>query len=113
FSYAVLIGLIETLTRRCTKIHESVESHQSVVLSLLATLGLLTKFAEICPKGPNDPTKFLSLAQQTELFGSIAFLHSTIVPIGECIPPRTVSLAAATFNLIVTLANADLGTFQV
>ncbi|XP_055686257.1 S phase cyclin A-associated protein in the endoplasmic reticulum [Lutzomyia longipalpis] len=111
-SYAVLIGLIETLTRRCTKIHESVESHQSVVLSLLATLGLLTKFAEICPKGPNDPTKFLSLAQQTELFGSIAFLHSTIVPIGECIPPRTVSLAAATFNLIVTLANADLGTFQ-
>lgn len=32
---------------------------------------------------------------------------------GECIPPRTISLAAATFNLILTLANLDLNTFQV
>ncbi|XP_059612655.1 S phase cyclin A-associated protein in the endoplasmic reticulum [Phlebotomus argentipes] len=111
-SYAVLIGLIETLVKRCAKIHESVENQHGVVLSLLATLGLLTKFTEICPKGPNDPTKFLVLAQQTEFFGSITLLHSTIVPIGECIPPRTVSIAAATFNLIVCLANVDLNTFQ-
>ncbi|GAB0093882.1 uncharacterized protein DMENIID0001_090700 [Sergentomyia squamirostris] len=110
--YAVLIGLIEILVKRCAKIHESVENYQSVVLSLLATLGLLTKFAEICPKGPNDPTKFLSVVQQTELLGSITFLHSTIVPIGECIPARTVSLAAATFSLITRLANVDLNAFQ-
>lgn len=32
---------------------------------------------------------------------------------GECIPPRTVSLAAATFRLLVTIANLDLAVFQV
>lgn len=35
------------------------------------------------------------------------------LPPGECIPPRTISLAAATFNLLVTLANLDIATFQV
>lgn len=33
--------------------------------------------------------------------------------IGECIPPRTISLAAATFNLILTIANLDISIFQV
>lgn len=46
-----MIGLIDILTLRCRKIREPIEIHQSVVLSVLATLGLLTKFAEICPKG--------------------------------------------------------------
>lgn len=32
---------------------------------------------------------------------------------GECIPPRTISLAAATFNLLVSMAVLDLSTFQV
>lgn len=32
---------------------------------------------------------------------------------GECIPPRTISLAAATFNLILTIANLDITIFQV
>lgn len=32
---------------------------------------------------------------------------------GECIPPRTISLAAATFNLILTIANLDMAIFQV
>lgn len=32
---------------------------------------------------------------------------------GECIPKRTVSLAAATYNLLVTLASLDVKTFQV
>lgn len=32
---------------------------------------------------------------------------------GECIPPRTISLAAATFNLLVTIADLDIATFQV
>lgn len=32
---------------------------------------------------------------------------------GECIPPRTISLAAATFNLLVSMAVLDLATFQV
>lgn len=50
-SYAVTTGLIEVLSRRCMKIRESIENYQSVVLSLLATLGLLTKFAELCPVG--------------------------------------------------------------
>lgn len=36
-----------------------------------------------------------------------------LVQIGECIPPRTISLAAATFNLLVTIADLDITTFQV
>lgn len=50
-SYAVSIGLIDLLSRRCMKIREPIEIHQSVVLSILACLGLLTKFADICSKG--------------------------------------------------------------
>lgn len=46
-----MIGLVDILTLRCRKIREPIENHQSVVLSILATLGLLTKLAEICPKG--------------------------------------------------------------
>lgn len=56
-SYAVASGLIEILSRRCMKIRESVEVHQSVVLSLLATIGLLTKVIDVCPPGEfNDPS---------------------------------------------------------
>lgn len=51
FSYSVMIGLVEMLSRRCLKIREIVENHQSVVLSLLSTIGLLTKLGELCPKG--------------------------------------------------------------
>lgn len=51
FSYTVATGLVDILAKRCTIVKESVENHQSVVLSLLATLGLLTKIAELCPKG--------------------------------------------------------------
>lgn len=50
-SYAVSIGLIDILSRRCMKIREPIENHQSVVLSILACLGLLTKFADTFPKG--------------------------------------------------------------
>ncbi|XP_065088939.1 uncharacterized protein ssp3 [Ochlerotatus camptorhynchus] len=110
-SYTVSLGLVDILIRKFNKIRESVESQQSLVLSLLASLGLLTKLAELCPKGP-DVTKFLSTVKSTELFGSVSLLYATIVPIGECIPPRTISLAAATFNLLVTLANLDIVTFQ-
>lgn len=39
------------------------------------------------------------------------FHHSTIL--GECIPPRTISVAASAFNLILTIANLDLNAFQV
>uniref|UniRef100_W8AU12 S phase cyclin A-associated protein in the endoplasmic reticulum n=2 Tax=Ceratitis capitata TaxID=7213 RepID=W8AU12_CERCA len=111
-SYAVIIGLIEILSRRCMKIRECIENHQSVVLSLLATLGFLTRFIDVCPPGPTDATRFLSAAKSTELFGSISMLYACVVPIGECIPPRTVSLAAATFNLLVSMAVLDLSTFQ-
>ncbi|XP_054084108.1 calponin homology domain-containing protein DDB_G0272472 isoform X2 [Zeugodacus cucurbitae] len=111
-SYAVIIGLIEILSRRCMKIRECIESHQSVVLSLLATLGFLTRFIDVCPPGPTDATRFLSAAKSTELFGSVSMLYACVLPIGECIPPRTVSLAAATFNLLVSMAVLDLPTFQ-
>ncbi|XP_046806663.1 S phase cyclin A-associated protein in the endoplasmic reticulum [Lucilia cuprina] len=111
-SYAVITGLIEILSRRCMKIRESIENHQSVVLSLLATLGFITRFIDVCPPGPTDPTRFLSAAKSTELFGSISMLYASVVPIGECIPPRTISLAAATFNLLVSMAVLDLSTFQ-
>jgi len=94
------------------KIREAVENYQSVILSLLATLGLLTKLAELCPRGPADSTKFLASIRATDLFGTISLLYSTIVPVGEIIPPRTVSLAASAFNLLVTIANLDLCAFQ-
>ncbi|XP_055541837.1 S phase cyclin A-associated protein in the endoplasmic reticulum [Wyeomyia smithii] len=110
-SYTVCLGLIDTLVRKFNTIRESVESQQSLVLSLLASLGLLTKLAELCPRGP-DVTKFLLSVKSTELFGTISLLYAAIVPIGESIPPRTISLAAATFNLLVTLANLDIATFQ-
>ncbi|XP_058447006.1 calponin homology domain-containing protein DDB_G0272472 [Malaya genurostris] len=110
-SYTVCLGLIDTLVKKFNTIRESVENQQSLVLSLLASLGLLTKLAELCPRGP-DVTKFLLTVKTTELFGTISLLYATIVPIGECIPPRTISLAAATFNLLVTLANLDISTFQ-
>ncbi|XP_058819501.1 calponin homology domain-containing protein DDB_G0272472 isoform X2 [Topomyia yanbarensis] len=110
-SYTVSLGLIDTLVRKFNTIRESVENQQSLVLSLLASLGLLTKLAELCPRGP-DVTKFLLTVKTTELFGTISLLYAAIVPIGECIPPRTISLAAATFNLLVTLANLDIATFQ-
>lgn len=51
FSYAVAIGLVDILARRCMKVREVVENRPPVVLSLLATLGLLTKIAELCPRG--------------------------------------------------------------
>lgn len=47
----VSIGLVDILARRCMKVRETVENHKCVVLSLLGTLGLLTKIAELCPKG--------------------------------------------------------------
>lgn len=50
-SYIVSIGLVDILARRCMKVREAVENHQCVVLSLLGTLGLLTKIGELCPKG--------------------------------------------------------------
>lgn len=86
YSYSVMIGLVDVLTLRCRKIREPIENHQGVVLSVLATLGLLTKFAEVCPTGctaANDPTRLLSTVKHTELFGTIMLLYSTIVPIGK------------------------------
>uniref|UniRef100_A0A1A9ZM07 PUL domain-containing protein n=1 Tax=Glossina pallidipes TaxID=7398 RepID=A0A1A9ZM07_GLOPL len=62
--------------------------------------------------GPGDSTRFLSSAKSTELFGSISMLYASVVPIGESIPPRTISLAAATFNLLVSMAVLDVNTFQ-
>lgn len=50
-SYAVSIGLIDALSKRCMKIREPIEAHQSVVLSVLACLGLLMKFTDVCQKG--------------------------------------------------------------
>ncbi|XP_050076497.1 S phase cyclin A-associated protein in the endoplasmic reticulum [Anopheles maculipalpis] len=110
-SYIVSIGLVESLVRRIDKVHESIENQTSLVLSLLASLGLLTKLVEICPKGP-DITKLMLTAQTTEMFGTISLLYAAVVPIGESIPPRTTSLAAATFNLLVTFANLNVEAFQ-
>lgn len=79
-------GLVDTMSRRLLKIRESVENHGSVVLSLLATIGLLTKFGELCPRSAAaaaDQTKFLGAVRSTELLGTISLLHSTVIPLGE------------------------------
>uniref|UniRef100_A0A2M4AFU4 Putative s phase cyclin a-associated protein in the endoplasmic reticulum isoform x1 n=1 Tax=Anopheles triannulatus TaxID=58253 RepID=A0A2M4AFU4_9DIPT len=110
-SYIVTTGLVEALVKPISNVQESIENQTSLVLALLASLGLLTKLVEICPKGP-DVTKLLQTAQSTELFGTVSLLYSAIVPIGESIPPRTTSLAAASFNLLVNFANLDIKAFQ-
>uniref|UniRef100_A0AAG5DT33 S phase cyclin A-associated protein in the endoplasmic reticulum N-terminal domain-containing protein n=1 Tax=Anopheles atroparvus TaxID=41427 RepID=A0AAG5DT33_ANOAO len=110
-SYIISIGLVDILVRRINGVHEAIENQASLVLSLLASLGLLTNLIEICPKGP-DVTKLVQTAQNTELFGTVSLLYAAIVPVGESIPPRTTSLAAATFNLMVTFANLDIEAFQ-
>lgn len=47
------------------------------------------------------------------LYIYIVVLFAYNISPGECIPPKTVSLAAATFRLLVTIANLDLVVFQV
>lgn len=71
------------MARRLLKIREPVENHGSVTLSLLATLGLLTKFGDLCPKGGTDLTKFLSTVRSTDLLGAVSLLHCTVIPVGE------------------------------
>uniref|UniRef100_A0A2M3Z3B0 Putative s phase cyclin a-associated protein in the endoplasmic reticulum isoform x1 n=1 Tax=Anopheles braziliensis TaxID=58242 RepID=A0A2M3Z3B0_9DIPT len=110
-SYIVATGLVETLVKPISNVQESIENQTSLVLALLASLGLLTKLIEICPKGP-DTTRLSHTAQSTELLGTVSLLYSAIVPIGESIPPRTTSLAAASFNLLVNFANLDITGFQ-
>ncbi|EDV30798.2 uncharacterized protein Dana_GF14866 [Drosophila ananassae] len=111
-NYAVVTGLIEILSRRNQKVRESIENNQSVMLSLLTTLGFLSRFLDVCQPGPADPTRLLAAAKSSELFGTVAMLNGSVVPIGECIPPRTTALAASTFNLYVSLASLDVNTFQ-
>ncbi|EDW75511.1 uncharacterized protein Dwil_GK23893 [Drosophila willistoni] len=111
-NYAVVTGLIEILSRRCMKVRESIEQNQSVMLSLLTTLGFLSRFLDVCQPGPADPTRLLSAAKSTELFGTVSMLYGCVVPLGDCIPPRTTALAASTFNLYVSLAAIDVNTFQ-
>lgn len=41
------------------------------------------------------------------------FISVFMIDTGECLPPRTISLAAATLNLLITLASLDLMSFQV
>lgn len=50
-SYAVITGLIEILSRRIQKVRESIESNKSVMLSLLTTLGFLSRFIDVCQPG--------------------------------------------------------------
>lgn len=111
------------LSRRCMKVRESIEQNQSVMLSLLTTLGFLTRFIDVCPPGeaaaeaeenqktrtslpkqigllidrassslslsisfnlgPADPTRLLSTAKSTELFGTVSMLAGCVVPIGR------------------------------
>lgn len=35
--------------------------------------------------GPGDPTRLLSAAKSTELFGTVAMLSGCVVPIGKCL----------------------------
>ncbi|XP_017117027.1 S phase cyclin A-associated protein in the endoplasmic reticulum isoform X2 [Drosophila elegans] len=111
-NYAVITGLIEILSRRNQKVRESIEDNQSVMLSLLTTLGFLSRFLDVCQPGPADPTRLLSAARSTELFGTVSMLYGSVMPMGECIPPRTTALAASTFHLYVSLASLDVNTFQ-
>lgn len=105
----VAIGLVDIMSRRCMKVRESVEEHRSVILSLLSTIALLTKYAELCPQGTDlelinfylsrrlikmffffllfnvgpDTTKFLSMVKSSDLFGTISMLYATVVPLGK------------------------------
>nr|XP_016944835.1 S phase cyclin A-associated protein in the endoplasmic reticulum [Drosophila suzukii] len=109
---AVITGLIEILSRRIQKVRESIEGNKSVMLGLLTTLGFLSRFIDVCQPGPADPTRLLGAAKSTELFGTVSMLYGSVMPMGECIPPRTTALAASTFHLYVSLASLDVNTFQ-
>ncbi|XP_034666481.1 S phase cyclin A-associated protein in the endoplasmic reticulum [Drosophila subobscura] len=111
-NYAVITGLIDILSRRNQKVRESIEQNHGVMLNLLTSIGFISRFIDFCQPGPADPTRLLSAAKSTELFGTVTMLSGSIVPIGDCIPPRTTALAAATFNLYVSLAAVDVNTFQ-
>ncbi|XP_043643458.1 S phase cyclin A-associated protein in the endoplasmic reticulum isoform X3 [Drosophila teissieri] len=111
-NFAVITGLIEVLSRRIQKVRESIEGNKSVMLGLLTTLGFLSRFIDVCQPGPADPTRLLSAAKSTELFGTVSMLYGCVMPMGECIPPRTTALAASTFHLYVSLACLDVNTFQ-
>ncbi|XP_017153098.1 S phase cyclin A-associated protein in the endoplasmic reticulum isoform X2 [Drosophila miranda] len=111
-NYAVITGLIDLLSRRNQKVRESIEQNNSMMLDLLTSIGFISRFIDICKPGPADPTRLLSAVKSTELFGTLTMLSGSIVPIGDCIPQRTTALAAATFNLYVSLAALDVNTFQ-
>ncbi|XP_022229654.2 S phase cyclin A-associated protein in the endoplasmic reticulum [Drosophila obscura] len=111
-NYAVITGLIDILSRRNQKVRESIEQNHGVMLNLLTSIGFISRFIDFCQPGPADPTRLLSAARSTELFGTVAMLSGSVVPIGDCIPSRTTALAAATFNLYVSLAALDVHTFQ-
>ena len=51
YSYITASGILELITKKCLKVREPIESQQSLLLPLLAMMGLLTKITEICPRG--------------------------------------------------------------
>ncbi|KAH8271118.1 hypothetical protein KR018_012412 [Drosophila ironensis] len=111
-NYAVVTGLIEILSRRNQKVRESIELNQPVMLSLLTTMGFLTRFLDVCQPGPADATRLLATAKSTDLFGTLTMLKVTLVQMGDCLPPRTTALAASAFNVYVSLAALDVYNFQ-
>lgn len=50
------------------KIRETIENHQSVVLSVLACLGLLTKFADIFTKSNFQKQKLFPPEKKRKIF---------------------------------------------
>ncbi|XP_070496393.1 S phase cyclin A-associated protein in the endoplasmic reticulum [Chironomus tepperi] len=107
-SYITASGILELITKKCLKVREPIENQQSLLLPLLAMMGLLTKIAEICPKNKVD---FLSLVKSTEIFGTITLLYRTM-SFGENIPKRTISLAGSCYGLIKAIALLDINCFQ-
>ncbi|CRL00819.1 CLUMA_CG014070, isoform A [Clunio marinus] len=105
-SYLTSSGIIEQITRKCLMVREPIENQQSLLLPLLAMIGFLTKIIEISTRD-----NLMPIVKSTEIFGTITLLYKTM-SLGETIPPRTVSLAGSTYNLIKAVALLDTNGFQ-
>ncbi|XP_037958436.1 calponin homology domain-containing protein DDB_G0272472 [Teleopsis dalmanni] len=113
-SYAVMIGLIDVLSQHCLSIQGPISEDANLMLSTLATVGLLTRFVDICPNvsGSYDASRFLQTIKSTQIFGAISCLYVNIATAGDDVTVKMISLAATSFNLFISLAVLDPATYQ-
>lgn len=72
-SYLVSSGILELLSKQLLAVREPVDSHQKLLLPLLAKIGFVTKVVEVFK---NEAV--LSIMKATTFFGTISLLKSAM-----------------------------------